>query len=345
MVVYCHVPLLAGTKADNYTQLITYMAVPIFFMVNGAALFQGKLNYEKHWKKILHLFLVTRVWRLIYLLFSAAFHYVELPAVPKLNFLTYFLGASISGVPSGPLWFIRALIGCYLIFPVLKIAFDSKEGRRCLWILCAVGTALMLVKQDALFLQEIFTSQGKLPAGEAVSLGFLDKYNPFGGWEILYFLLGGLLHQKFYENRQYSTGKILGAGAVWFAASLGFFCIKGFISGFSGTALNNFTIYGVNGAYQSVAVLFMAGSVFLGAMNLPFRSERRNKIWKLVGRNTLAIYYTHYMGGYLLKDHVAFFQTNWGVEMNLLKTVILVCAGLILGWIIKKIPYARKLVA
>lgn len=70
LVVYCHMPLLNPTWYNNYSQLITYVAVPLFFMVNGAALFHGKFNGKKHLKKTLHLFLVSRIWRIFYLLFA-----------------------------------------------------------------------------------------------------------------------------------------------------------------------------------------------------------------------------------------------------------------------------------
>lgn len=39
LVVYCHLPLLNPSWYNNYSQLLTFIAVPLFFMVNGAALF------------------------------------------------------------------------------------------------------------------------------------------------------------------------------------------------------------------------------------------------------------------------------------------------------------------
>ena len=42
-------------------------------------------------------------------------------------------------------------------------------------------------------------------------------------------------------------------------ASVWFFCIKGLIAGFSGTVFNDFSKYGIDGCYQSMAVLIMQG--------------------------------------------------------------------------------------
>lgn len=344
-VVFCHVPFLNASWQDNFFQLLTFMSVPLFYMVNGAALFQGKLDLKKHMGKIWHLFWVTRVWRLVYLLFALGFHYVEWSSIPKAKICSYFLGDSIKGVPSGPLWFIRALIACYLIFPVLKIAFDSAKTRVWLWVLVSAMVVLFCCRQEVLLLLEGLLHRGMIGKKTAVSFNFMTQYNPIGEWAVLYFLLGGLLHQRYFVEKKKDAfvstpvcliGVIL--GTCWF------FGMKGLILGFSGTELNHYSKYGVDGVYQSFALLCMVVGTFQLAMRMPFTWKTSNRIYKTVGRMTLPIFYTHYMLGYLLKMYVPYFAAHPGVLTNLVKVMILVALGLLIGTVGKKIPGVRKLV-
>lgn len=345
LVVYCHMPLLNPTWHNNYSQLITYVAVPLFFMVNGAALFSGKFNSKKHLKKIFHLFLVSRVWRIFYLLFALQYAMIDRSVLTFRKFILYFGGASIKGVPAGPLWFIRVLIACYLLFPILKAAFDSEEFRKYLWVLCLAILILMLGRQEVLLWQEAFVRQGFISKDTVISLDFLNRYNPINEWAVLYFVSGGLLHQRFYAKReQKRIEHIIGYGVVFVMGSLWLFVLKGLISGFSGTAFNDFSKYGVDGCYQSVAVLSMAIGVFMAAMYLPFRQEWLNVILRLIGRNTLVIYYMHYVGAHLLKAYVPYFGTHVGIICNSIKTVVVITGCMLIGFAMKKIPVIKRLV-
>ncbi len=315
-------------------------------MVNGAALFHSRFDFSRHMHKILHLFVVTRIWRLVYLIFALCYGSVSAADLTPAKLITYFLGASIKGIPSGPLWFIRALIACYLIFPVLRLAFETEELRKYLRLLCAAMIVLMLLRQEILFWITGLTQSGILPEGTSLNLNFMDMYNPINVWALLYFILGGLLHQRYYvQKRSHSYQTCIVAFVIFLAASVWFYCIKGLISGFTGTAFNNFGAYGVDGGYQSLAVLVMAVCIFLIALNLPYTAEPLNRLWRLIGRNTLAIYYTHYMLAYLLRDYVPYFNAHLGIVSNLIKTVILTAIGLLFGLAMKKLPLASRLVS
>ena len=344
LVVYCHMPLLNPSWYNNYSQLLTYIAVPLFFMVNGAVLFQKDFDFKKHIYKMLHLFFVTRVWRLVYLLFALWRSMTDAAALTPMKVVFYFLGNSISGVPSGPLWFIRALLACYFIFPIVKYAFDSENTRKYLRLLCLAMLVLMLFRQEYLLWQEGLVSRGILTKESVFSLNFITQYNPINEWAVLYFIMGGLLHQKYYiEKDRHSKKSSVVFLFSFLLGSIWFFCIKGLISGFSGTVFNDFSKYGVDGCYQSVAVFVMVTSFFMFSLNLKFKFGPLNTIYKLIGRNTLTVYYMHYMGAYILKDYVPYFQNHAGILCNGLKTFILIIVCLAAGYLIKIIPGIRKI--
>ena len=281
---------------------------------------------------------------MIYLLFALKFDLVDVSSLDSVKIVLYFLGNSLKGVPAGPLWFIRAILGCYLIFPVLKYAFDSEEAGKYLKVLCLMMMIYMLVRQDILLLQEGMISQGLLE--KEYSLGFLAKYNPLSEWALIYFIAGGLLHRKYFIEQRICTKKrqltyllIFVAGSVWF------FFLKGLISGFSGTAFNDFSKYGVDGCYQSIGVFMMSVSLFLLAMSLQYRLKICNRFWRFVGRNTMAVYFIHYMCAYLLCNYIPYFKNNTGIVCNGWKAVLLVGTGALFGWSMKKLPVMRRMVA
>ena len=344
LVVYCHLPLLNPSWYNNYSQLLTFIAVPLFFMVNGAALFSHAFDLKKHTHKMVHLFLITRVWRAIYFAFAVWRGMVDVAALSGVKMVTYFLGDSIKGVPSGPLWFIRSLLACYILFPVLKHAFDSQQTRRYLEILCVAMIVLMVLRQECLLWQEVLTEKQIISQDTAVSLKFLMQYNPVGSWAVLYFILGGLLHQRYYiEQKGSSRRKNVLFILAFLLASVWFFCIKGLIAGFSGTVFNDFSKYGIDGCYQSMAVLIMSGSFFMLSLNGNSKMKPFQNVIRLVGRNTLTIYFVHYMGAYLLKDSIPYFQNHAGIFCNGLKTIILIGVCLVVDFVIKKVPGVRKI--
>ena len=136
-----------------------------------------------------------------------------------------------------------------------------------------------------------------------------------------------------------------GYGLLFLTGSIWFFFLKGMISGFSGPAFNDFSKYGVDGCYQSVGVFVMAVSLFMLALNMQYKSGVWNRLWKFVGRNTMAVYFVHYMCAYLLCNYVSYFQHNTGIICNGWKAVLLVGMGSLFGWALKKVPVIRGIVA
>lgn len=65
-VVYTHFILLGTGWLDHFTDVITYIGCPIFFMVNGALVLNREgFNLKNHLRKILHIYLVFGCWKFI----------------------------------------------------------------------------------------------------------------------------------------------------------------------------------------------------------------------------------------------------------------------------------------
>lgn len=344
LVVYCHMPLLNASWYNNYSQLLTFVAVPLFFMVHGAALFNKDFNGRKHLRRMVHFLTLSVFWRAVYLLFALWRGMLEYSSLKIVNVILYFMGNSMKGVPAGPLWFLRAMFACYLIFPILKCAYDSDKMRKYLKLMLAAMVILVMVRQELLLLQEGMAARGWIE--NEYSLSFLTKYNPVREWAVWYFVLGGFLHEQFYkEERQVSIGKLLLCGIVFLAGSFWMFIVKGLISGFSGTLYNDYSKYGIDGCYQSLALAVTVVSLFLLVLQMPFHNPAGNRLWKLIGRNTMIIYFVHYMCAYLLKDYIPYFQTHVGIVTNAEKALLLTGVGLVFGAFGKKIPIVRHMIA
>ena len=67
--------------------LICWIAVPCFLLVNGAILLNKKLDLKKHYKKVLLIYIVNIIWKIIYLLFYMCINKFDLMAVSKFDLL------------------------------------------------------------------------------------------------------------------------------------------------------------------------------------------------------------------------------------------------------------------
>ena len=65
MVCETHSLHLNESWIDNFWGITTCMGVPLFFMVNGALLFQKQLDIRKHYRKVFRTWCLCMVWKAI----------------------------------------------------------------------------------------------------------------------------------------------------------------------------------------------------------------------------------------------------------------------------------------
>lgn len=374
LVVFCHFVLLPQTIAANILMCACWMAVPTFFMVNGALLFTRPLNTKKHLVKMLSVYLVLVVWKLIYMLTIPLMTGLCADGTPVtvlladyginsiLNYL--FLFGELPGIINGHLWFIDALLAVYLVFPLLRIVYDYSadgrhpgSGRRILWFTAIAA----LLGTNGLHSLEIL---GKMlqSAGIPFQLSFheLMAFQPFGkyGNMLGFFLLGALLgnpadtdfvsaQKKF---RLFSDGpaqRVL-AAILLVTGILSLWGVKWFLSGqpeWDGILLEE--------GYRHIPVIFMALGLFLLFRNVTIPGRFVYPIIRLFASRTLGIFYIHWIFGWMLTNPLAAFLVSHGILMrgaefgvwaNAAKNVVLILPALLTTLILERIPVVRKLV-
>ena len=110
--------------------LLTYEAVPLFFMVNGALLLRKPIDVKKHYKKVIHLILVTILWKIIYIVGSLLVGRIFSNDLTPLNIITTLTSNNnIKSVPTEHLWFMYSLIGVYIILPFIQTFIGNNKKR------------------------------------------------------------------------------------------------------------------------------------------------------------------------------------------------------------------------
>ncbi len=352
LVVFCHFVLLSETIPANLWMCASLSAVPVFFMVNGALLFARPWNLQKHLYKTGSVYLVLVVWKLIYLvtvppMLTASAAGASFGSQEILRYL--FLFEELGIVNNGHLWFMDALLCVYLVFPILRPFFSR---RRLIWIAAFAGLFFTCGLHSLGIWEDMLRSAGfSLP----VSFAQLRGLRPMGtyGNMLGFFLLGGLLgnpaipdtiahHPAEYDRRCP-------------AAIRSILCLSGFLIGLITLWLTKWFLSGqpawngvpITDAYLHVPVIVMAVSMFLLFRDLPF-AKRELPLFRFVSSHTLGIFYLHWFWGWLLINPIAAFLVShgiaFGVGINLLKNLLLIGLSLLTCLILRKIPFACRLI-
>ena len=195
MVCETHYLHLNESWIDNLCGVTTNMGVPLFFMVNGALLFQKKLDVQKHYAKTFKIFILCVLWKMISVLVVSVVNGISPFENGWSPFINYLLGYNVlDGYELGHFWFLYALIGIYIIFPVIRLAIEQKEGKKVVGILCGIlfffsfcMTSLNLILQIIGFSTNKFIN---------IDFNALNSFNLFGqyGYCLVMFIVGGLLY-------------------------------------------------------------------------------------------------------------------------------------------------------
>ena len=350
LVVFCHFVLLPETVAANLWMSACWMAVPVFFMVNGALLFARPFQWKKHIRKAAGVYLVFAVWKGIYLLAVPPMTgtAVTAGAWEICNYLFFF--GELPEVVNGHLWFIEALLAVYLVYPAVRLAYERtavKESR----FLLRFFVAAALLCTDGLYSLEILGDMLRR-AGISFGLSFqnLTAFQPFGkyGNMLGFFLLGALLDgggkgtSEARSGRAHPLQRLLGCCmlAIGLTALWG---VKWFLSGkpeWDGILLQE--------GYRHVPVILMASGLFLLCRDVRIRSRRLSAAVEALAGRTLGIFYVHWLMGWLLVPPLAaWFMTRgiaFGVWTNLLKNIVLMVPAFLVTLVLERIPVVKKLV-
>ena len=308
------------TSVDVCLSFVT-IGVPLFFMTSGSLLLQSSKVDEPIRvflkKRLARVGLAFVFWSAIYFVWS--YYALHVP-------LTFYsvTQALLSGGAYNQFWFIYALMGLYLITPILRMVIKSSKREMLryliiLWVLAAFVPPLLRL---------------------ATGLGIDNTLLLFGGY-IGYFVLGLYL-----MGVKIKTKLLIGflSGGI-ISTFLGLLLLQGPFD-----FLGNYYFFD---GYMSFTVLLSSIAAFLLLSKLSWNwpGERRPWLSKLVhaiGENTLPIFFMHaivieVLNSGTLGIRISLTSMSPLIEIPLATVATLfICLGSIL--VIKRIPFFRKLI-
>jgi len=300
LVLFYHVGPMRGDSLVSTSDCTTYIkyfflgfstiGVPLFFTINGYLLLARPLNFEKHIFKTMRLYLLTLVWSLITVLCVTI--------IGRDRYTTSEFLRAVFLLKQGVndhLWFLFALVSIYLLFPVIKIAFDFSDKRIIWWLLFV----FFLFSFTNLFANWCLHILNYL-RGHQIGVGgeYIKTHqpfdtqgiNPFSGyyWAFVYFIVGGLLRRHLAKDHKLIP--VWGLFVLFLISALVLFEYGVIVSRY----LDGKMFDTVFDGYSSIPCLIMTLSIFIILYRLWNADGKAAVFTSSVGANTLGIYFLHF---------------------------------------------------
>jgi len=316
-----------------FSRTILSTCVPLFFFVNGYLLLPKPLDLKRHTLRTGKLMLQTCFWMVFLLLVLQPF-YGEYYTWEQLKETCW----QLKNGWNNQLWFLEVLIGIYLVFPLLKGAWDSGWKSFC-WF--AAVAALLVFGNDLvnlgvtlfdLFVKKEFSlHQNDLPV--------FHSFNPFN-WNFLlglaYFCLGGVVYLA--EER------LLRISERWrnLAAAMGM-VLCCFMLGMIGWRFSLYRKETWDVVWNGYSTVFTLGNV-LCLYVLSLNLKREILLVRVISANTLGIYLIHDLIHKVLTDYVIQFSFMRTLTGTLVYAAVLLLISLGICLVLKKLPLVKHLI-
>lgn len=335
LVVYVHYPLINKNWPSNLSMIIPIVAVPIFFMVNGALLFsKEKIDLKKHYLMVLSLVIGIITWKILIWGVSILTRNITIRQFSVTQLMNFFFAqGKIKQIPTEHFWFMYSLIRIYLIFPFFKV-FVEKYPRCLKYIL--IFTLLFSFGIELLNFLFSFYS-GKMDNK------FTSIQNTWVPIEeityISYFILGYLLHKENYKENSNKSIRYILTYIIFIFIGLALLIIAKYMQTKT-WLIGNYTP--IRNMYTKIGTLIMASALFTLCSSI---NIKENRFIEFIGKRTMNIYLPHMLVvKYLLKYTQNLRNYNYnGVIFNSIKTIIVILITLLITEIIKKIKPIKKL--
>ena len=303
----------------QYSFRLLTEGVPMFFIVNGYLLFRKKLfEFDKHKKKILSIALVYGLWNILLTLNQVLTHK---EAVEFQSMVRHF----ISGDYTSILWFFKSLISVYILFPVIKFAFDKEKKlyRSLFWIVLLFTVGSRLIAEADIVLKTM-----GLDYLTGVS-GFLYEFLPLssnGMTGLCYFMLGGMLVD--YEGSVKDNRiKWIIAGIFAWVVEIGWHTLLSYLRG---ETFGSFW-------FGNICEIIICIGLFAVFMNTKLNKSVEH-IFEITGDTTMAVYLLHTI--FLSR----IYNPLGGVLGRLAFSAFIGTICVVIGYTLGKIPYVRHIV-
>ena len=342
LVIFVHYPMISDSIPSNLSMLLTYVAAPLFFMVNGALLLRKPIDVKKHYKKVIHLILVTILWKIIYIVGSLLVGRIFSNDLTPLNIITTLTSNNnIKSVPTEHLWFMYSLIGVYIILPFIQTFIGNNKKRYN--IILAMS---LLLSFGASFLGDISLLLSRLFATPTFNFSsMVAAFIPVSSLNIIALMLTGNKLHNFLKDSK-NKKNIFSRPIHTIIASillylLGFFIFSICLYAREGKYMTG-GYAGIPGAYSELGILLMSISVFIGA-NVLFK--KKNCLLTLVGRRTMNIYLIHMFICVLFNQYLRsnLHHLHPGAPANLIRTIIVFAISFGITELLRQSKMLKKL--
>lgn len=324
-----------GVYRNYFLKGLASTAVPLFIMVSGNLMLNSKkaFNLKNHIKKTLRLIIITFIWSVITLFIASIIQ------DRNYDFKGFLYGLSIWEPGAiNHLWYLNALIGIYLIFPIIKDMYDKKDKKLLYYFL---GMTFIFTFGN-IFLNILYNIKEFLQGVNVrVDNGynFFNNINIFRGipaYTFVYFIIGGLIGE-YIENNKDKLNTFVFVIILFISQTLLF------LYAIIMTISNNATFDIVFGSYDTVMTLSMAICIYIICFKLEGIFNRFYKLFNLIGDNTLGIYILHPIIGWLLIDLYRSLNKSTNIFMNLAFAILILTISLLISLCIKKIRILKNL--
>lgn len=314
------------------------VCVPLFFMVNGSLMFSKEYESKRWIMNILYFVCQLLLWRFISIVTIGFYNGVDCTANGMRYFANGVFFGEIQGINLSHMWFMYALVIVYLLFPFLKKYINGeREERTYLCFFMLVMYVLCFFTKTWTTIVKVFPFLGGIELENIRSfLGFDGMYGPM----LFYFVLGGIIYSHKEKVLKWSK-KLLLPGFVAGTAGL-------YIKWYYESVAINSTYDNVFWGYDCISGLLLTVSTYIFVMYLEDKIIHLPEIIKqgiaFIGRNTVGVYYLHWIIGMTVLPNVyQMFINESGLVLNLVKSLVLVVVCSIISEIVGKIPLVRYL--
>ena len=295
------------------------MGVPLFFMVAGAVF----KKQDKNFNRCLKLLLGYMVWRFFTVIIISVYN----RGIVDINYICLlkdiFLFKHESGVDTAHLWYIPCFISVYFI------AQFGELGGGIKYFIIVIGCIYFLSNDITAFLMPAMVDEWYF--NDAII-----RFMPFQkdvGIMLLYFLWGNVLHRNKDKLERISMMVWIVLGTV----GVNVLCIEWYIR----SKIQEITWDSVFGGYGTFTTLCMTTGIFMICQNTDrlWRGKFFHNLFCLVGRNTLSVYYLHWIFGYTIMGQIQMALGIVGCEgilFNGMKSICMIICFSILGEVAKK---------
>ena len=315
-----------------YFMTILSTCVPLFFFANGYLLFSKPFDYKKHIKRTVRLTALVFIWAFIQMPIYLA---ISKEAISFEKIVNAVL--SLSGEwRMHYFWFLGALVSMYVLFPVLKIAYDNhKKSFLFFLFICTFFTFGFKFINEVLNVGSVLLKHSLGSMNQAVFTIFNPFRSPYS-YAFVYFCGGGLVYDYSDKIQSLPQQKRIAGSIIGIVLSCSLLFLFGRLySKIAADAIWDVVWQG----YDSVYTLVNVFCIFLLCCKY-----KGNKIVRFISENTLGIYLVH---GLLIHSTVSYllqFDYLCNLPVSLLYAGLILCASLAIVTVIKKIPYIKNLV-